>query len=142
MTAAVVTILLIEDDKIDVMAMKRAFQELKIANPLVVANDGVEALDMLRGTNGKQKVAHPYLVLLDLNMPRMDGFEFLSELRQDPALSNAVTFVVTNSEAEDDRDRAYEKKIAGFIRKHEPGRSFVDAVAMFERYWKIVEFPA
>jgi CheY-like chemotaxis protein len=141
MRAAPVTILLAEDDKIDVMAVKRAFRELRIDNPLVVANDGVEALDLLRGANGRQKVPHPYLVLVDLNMPRMDGIQFLAELRKDAALRGTIAFVLTTSAADDDRIRAQEKNVAGYILKHQPTRSFIDAVAMLEHYWSTVEFP-
>ncbi len=73
-----VNILLVDDDDVDVMRVKRSFKELKIANPLHVPNDGVEALEMLRGANGRAAIPEPHLVLLDLNMPRMNGAEFLN----------------------------------------------------------------
>ena len=96
---AEVNILLVEDDEVDVMAVKRALKTLKIANPFFRAADGIEALEMLRGTGGKKQLPSPYIVLLDLNMPRMDGLEFLDELRQDPALHRSVVFVMTTSAA-------------------------------------------
>lgn len=137
---AVVNILLVEDDEIDVMAVKRAFRELKIANPLYEASDGVEALELLRNANGKS-VPRPYIILLDLNMPRMGGIEFVKELRADPALKSSIVFVMTTSAAEEDRINAYNLNVAGYVLKHSPGHSFIEAVAMLEHYWRIVEFP-
>ncbi len=137
---AVVNIMLVEDDEIDVMAVKRAFRELKIANPLYEASDGVEALELLRNTNGKT-VPRPYIILLDLNMPRMGGIEFVKELRADPALKSSIVFVMTTSAAEEDRINAYNLNVAGYVLKHSPGHSFIDAVAMLEHYWRIVELP-
>jgi CheY-like chemotaxis protein len=137
-----VTILLVEDDEIDVTAMQRAFRDLKIANPMVRAADGIEALDMLRGSNGRERLAEPVLVLLDLNMPRMSGIEFLAELRKDADLHSTIVFVMTTSSAEEDRVRAYEKHVAGYVLKHHPVKTFQDAISMLHHYWKIIEFPA
>ena len=72
-----VRVLLIEDDSIDAEAVERAFRKQRIANPITVARDGVEALSILRGTDGRERLVRPYLILLDLNMPRMNGIEFL-----------------------------------------------------------------
>jgi CheY-like chemotaxis protein len=135
------TILLVDDDKVDVMAVKRSFRELKIANPIVEARNGIEALDRLRGQNGHQKVPSPCLVLLDLNMPRMGGVEFLNKLRRDEALRSTLVFVMTTSGAEDDRARAYDMNIAGYVLKHRPGQSFLEAISMLEHYWRVIEFP-
>jgi CheY-like chemotaxis protein len=137
---AVVNILLVEDDEIDVMAVKRAFRELKIANPLYEASDGIEALEMLRGTGGKT-LPRPFIILLDLNMPRMGGIEFVKELRSDPALKSSIVFIMTTSAAEEDRINAYNLNVAGYVLKHSPGHSFLDAIAMLEHYWRIVELP-
>jgi CheY-like chemotaxis protein len=136
-----VTILLVDDDKVDAMAVKRSFCALGIDNPVVEAHNGIEALQCLRGENGYPQVPSPYLILLDLNMPQMGGLEFLAELRGDPALRQALIFVMTTSAADDDRTRAYEKNVAGFVLKHRPGRSFLDALSMFEQYWRVVDFP-
>jgi CheY-like chemotaxis protein len=135
------TILLVDDDKVDVMAVKRSFRELKIANPVVVAHNGIEALDRLRGQNGHPKVQSPCLVLLDLNMPRMGGVEFLDRLRRDEALRSTLVFVMTTSGAEEDRARAYNMNIAGYVLKHRPGQSFLEAISMLEHYWRVIEFP-
>lgn len=138
---APVTILLVEDDEIDVMALQRAFRSLKIANPVVRALDGIEALDYLKGTNGKPRVPEPTLVLLDLNLPRMGGIEFLEALRQDPALDTTVVFVMTTSADEEDRISAYRRHVAGYVLKHHPAKSFLDAVNMLHSFWRIIEFP-
>jgi CheY-like chemotaxis protein len=135
------TILLVDDDKVDVMAVKRSFRELKIANPIIEAHNGIEAFEYLRGQNGRQKVPSPYLVLLDLNMPRMGGAEFLHKLRRDQALRSTLVFVMTTSGAEEDRTRAYDMNIAGYVLKHRPGQSFLEAISMLEHYWRVIEFP-
>jgi len=141
MTGSPVTILLVDDDKVDSMAVKRSFRELRIANPVVEARNGIEALEHLRGQNGSARVPAPCLVLLDLNMPRMGGIEFLDELRRDPALQRTLVFVMTTSAAAEDRMRAYDKNVAGYVLKHRPGQSFLDSISMLEHYWRIVEFP-
>ena len=136
-----INIMLVEDDEVDVMAVKRAFRELKIANPLTEAKDGIEALEMLRGVNGYVKIPRPLIILLDLNMPRMGGMEFLDELRKDPDLHRCIVFIMTTSADEQDRVRAYDKNVAGYVLKHDLGRSFLDAIAMLQHYWRVVELP-
>ncbi len=76
-------ILLVEDDDGDAKAVNRAFQKAKIANLMLRAVDGMEALDMLRGTNGKEKIAAPYILLVDVNMPRMSGIQLIHAIRED-----------------------------------------------------------
>jgi CheY-like chemotaxis protein len=136
-----VTILLVDDDKVDTMAVKRSFQNLRISNPVIEAHNGIEALEFLRGENGRQKILQPCLLLLDLNMPRMDGIELLGELRQDPELCRILVFIMTTSASEDDRMRAYEKNVAGYLVKHRVGETFLDAISMLEHYWRLIEFP-
>jgi CheY-like chemotaxis protein len=138
---AEVNILLVEDDDVDVMAVKRALKELRIANPLHRASDGIEALELLRGGNGQKKLTQPVIIMLDLNMPRMGGLEFLDALRADPDLKRSVVFVMTTSAAEEDRIRAYNKCIAGYVLKHSPAHTFLEAVTMLKNYWRIIEFP-
>ncbi len=141
MKTKTVTILLVDDDKVDIMAVKRSFRDLKIANPVIEAGNGIEALDLLRGENGKAKIDPPCLVLLDLKMPRMGGLEFLEELRKDPALHRTVVFVMTTSTADEDRTRAYNHNISGYVLKYRPGETFLEAIRMLEAYWRVVEFP-
>lgn len=141
MNSSSIPILVVDDDRVDTMAVRRSFRELKITNPVIAARDGIEALEHLRGQNGREKVLSP-LVLLDLNMPRMGGIEFLGEIRDDPQLQPTVVFVMTTSSAEDDRVRAYAKNVAGYILKYRAGNCFQDAIRMLESYWRIIEFPA
>ncbi len=141
MTDGTVTILLVDDDKVDTMAVKRSFRDLKIANPVIEAHNGIEALERLRGQNGYEKVPSPCLVLLDLNMPRMGGIEFLAELRLDPLLRHTLVFMMTTSAAEEDRMKAYDNNVAGYVLKHRPGQTFLDSISMLEHYWRVIEFP-
>ena len=118
-----VTILLVDDDKVDAMAVKRSFLDLGIDNSMVEAGNEIEALEHLRGENGYEKVPSPCLVLLDLNMPRMGGIEFLAELRRDPALRHTLVLVMTTSAADEDRALAYDQNVAGYILKIGQGRA-------------------
>jgi CheY-like chemotaxis protein len=136
-----VNLLLVDDDEVDVQGLKRAFTKSRIGNPITVARDGIEALEILRGQNGKSKLPKPHLIMLDLNMPRMNGFEFLDEIRADNDLKNTVVFMITTSKAEEDKARAYGKHVAGYIIKQDPANTFMQAVSLLEHYWKIVEFP-
>ena len=117
-----ITILVVDDDAVDVRAIKRSFWQQKITNPIVVAGDGIEALDILRGDNGQEKIASPFVVLLDLNMPRMGGVEFLEELRADPDLRRTLVFVLTTSADLDDRDKAYNEERRGLCTEAPLGR--------------------
>lgn len=139
---APVDLLLVDDDEVDVQGLRRAFARGRIANPITVARDGIEALEILRGENGHAKLPRPHLILLDLNMPRMNGFEFLEALRADEELRAAIVFMITTSKAEEDKARAYGHNVAGYIVKQDPARTFMEAVALIESYWRIVELPS
>lgn len=136
-----VTFLLVEDDEVDVMGIQRAFEKLKIANPLVVAHNGLEALVVLRGEDGVEKLNKPYIILLDLNMPKMNGIEFLDEIRKDPDLKSSVVFVLTTSSHDVDRVSAYERNVAGYMVKAKPLESFMEAMSMLDHYWRVVQLP-
>ena len=135
-----VTLLLVEDDLVDAEAIQRAFRQQRIANPFVIALDGVEALAALRG-EGPVQVPHPYVVLLDINMPRMNGIEFLEALRADPALKRTVVFVLTTSDREEDKIAAYDNHVAGYILKSRAGEDFLEVIKLLRVYWRLVEFP-
>lgn len=134
-------ILLVEDDVVDIMALQRALQQLKIVNPLSVARDGIEALEILRGEGDRPPLPKPYLILLDLNLPRMNGIEFLQALRADAALRDAIVFILTTSHADEDRMAAYQINVAGYMVKSDVGNGFLRVVTMLEHYWRVVEFP-
>jgi len=136
-----VSLLLVEDDEIDATAVRRALAVLKIANPLHIARDGIEALEALRGENGRDKITRPYMILLDLNMPRMDGREFLEELRKDPELADSIVFIMTTSRNEEDKRVAYSLNVAGYIVKEDPIGTFRQAINLLDHYWRLVELP-
>lgn len=131
-------ILLVEDDEVDVMNVRRAFQRNNILNPLYVATDGIEALEMLR--NGGVPSARR-MVLLDLNMPRMNGIEFLRELRADPQLHSIPVVVLTTSNDDRDRIDAFNLNVAGYLLKPVTFLNFVELMATLNKYWSLVELP-
>ncbi|WP_437296506.1 response regulator [Sorangium sp. So ce281] len=131
-------IILVEDDTVDVMNVRRAFERGKITNPLWVAGDGVEGLDLLRGN---QVPRDRRLVLLDLNMPRMNGIEFLRELRADVSLRATPVVVLTTSNDDRDKVDAYDLNVAGYLLKPVTFMSFVELMTALNRYWTLVEMP-
>jgi CheY-like chemotaxis protein len=142
MSAKTVTILHVEDDEVDAMVMQRALKKTDLTYKLHHAKNGIEALDMLRGTNGKEKLEpRPNVILLDLNMPQMNGHEFLKELRSDPQLKPISVYVMSTSN--DDRDRlgAYAQNAAGYIVKPLSLESYVEAIATLNKFWQLTELP-
>lgn len=136
-----IRILLVEDDDLDAEDVRRAFAHQRIANPITVVQDGIAALERLRGQDGSPPLERPYLILLDLNMPRMNGIEFLQELRSDPDIHDSIVFVLTTSDADRDKVAAYEQHIAGYIVKSQAGTEFVSIMGIVDHYWRYVEFP-
>jgi CheY-like chemotaxis protein len=130
-----VHILLVEDDSIDAKAFLRAMDKLKIANPVVHAKDGVDGIEKLR------EMPRPNLVILDINMPRMNGLEMLRRVREDELLHDTIVFVLTTSNDDQDKFEAYNLNVAGYMLKSDMGNSFVRAVSLVDNYWKVVEFP-
>jgi CheY-like chemotaxis protein len=131
-------ILLVEDDEVDVMNIRRAFKKGNITNPLYTAGNGLEGLEMLRGDDMPKTRR---LVLLDLNMPRMNGIEFLRELRADPELSPTPVVVLTTSDAERDKVEAYNLHVAGYLLKPVTFGNFCETMASLNKYWALVEMP-
>lgn len=136
-----VTILIVDDDDIDADVIRREIIKQRIANPIVRAHDGLEALSILRGNDTQEGLKRPYLILLDLNMPRMSGIEFLQELRSDPKLHDSIVFILSTSD--DDRDilQAYQQHVAGYLTKGRFGQPFVEHLNMLELFWRYVVFP-
>ena len=138
MSNGLLNIFLVEDDDVDVMNVKRAFEQNNIRNPLFVAHDGVEALEKLRSREIPQERR---VVLLDLNMPRMNGIEFLREVRNDPALCSMTVVVLTTSKNEQDRIDAYNLNVAGYLVKPVTFANFCEVMVTLNKYWSLVEFP-
>ncbi|CAN5753396.1 response regulator [soil metagenome] len=138
MNSRMLNVLLVEDDEVDVMNVRRAFKKNNITNPLWTAGNGIEALEVLRGS---AMPTERRLVLLDLNMPRMNGIEFLRELRADPELHSTPVVVLTTSDDERDRVEAFNLNVAGYILKPVTFMSFVEAMATLNKYWTLVELP-
>lgn len=136
-----VKFLIVDDDAVDVMAIQRSMKKLRLANPVLVAKDGIEALEILRGEANCGKIMPPFIVTLDLNMPRMGGQEFLENIREDPALRSVVVFVWSTSDAKSDVDASYERNVAGYIVKEQGEDSFKRALNMLDEYAQIVVLP-
>ena len=136
-----IRVLLVEDDDGDAMALKRAFQKARIANLILRAVDGVEALDMLKGTNGKTKPPSPGILLVDLNMPRMNGIQLVQALRADEELRRSIVFILTTSKRDEDKTAAYNLNVAGYIAKATAAQDFLNLVSLIDCYGSIVELP-
>jgi CheY-like chemotaxis protein len=141
MDAKLLHILLVDDDEVDVMNVQRAFKKNNILNPLYVARDGVEALEVLRGDGRQALPRERRLVLLDLNMPRMNGLELLRAIREDPELKHITVVVLTTSDDDRDKVEAYNLNVAGYILKPVTFTAFVEAMATLNKYWAINELP-
>ena len=132
-----VSILLVEDDDIDAIGIQRSLKSLNLLNPIHRTRDGLEALEALRNDT----VERPFIVLLDLNMPRMNGLEFLSAVRSDARLSDIVVFVLTTSQLDEEISAAYQKNIAGYIVKSPSKQDYKQLIRFLENYWNLVELP-
>ena len=131
-------ILLVEDDELDVMNVQRAFKKNNVVNPLYTACNGLEALAILRGDAIPRERR---LILLDLNMPKMGGIEFLNELRADPDLKATTVVVLTTSDEERDKVKAYDLNVAGYILKPVTLAAFIEIMATLNKYWSVNELP-
>lgn len=138
-------ILLVEDDEVDVKTVKRAFKEAKVSNPLFVVGNGEEALEFLRHegvyANTDDPPPKPGIILLDLNMPVMDGIEFLEIVKSDSNFKRIPIVVLTTSREESDRLKSYDFSVAGYISKPMDFEKFVEAVRIIELYWTLSELP-
>lgn len=134
-------ILLVEDDEVDVMNVKRAFKKNNVTNPLFVCNNGLEAIEFLTQRLASNPAEVPRIILLDLNMPKMGGIEFLRELRKNNELKNISVFVMTTSNEDRDKVDAYNLNVAGYILKPLSMERFIEAVSTLNNYWKLCEFP-
>ncbi|MBJ7428454.1 MAG: response regulator [Candidatus Methylacidiphilales bacterium] len=141
MNERMINILLVEDDEVDIMNVRRAFKKNNVTNPLHITNNGIEALEYLRDIHLNSPLKTPKIILLDLNMPKMGGIEFLRELRKDENLKNLSVFVMTTSNEDNDKVEAFNLNVAGYILKPLSMDQFMDVVSTLNSYWKLCEFP-
>lgn len=134
------TILLIDDDDVAIESAQRNLKKCGIDYPVITAHDGQEGLDILRGKSDHGKLPRELVVLLDLNMPRKNGFEFLDDVRNDQQLRSTVVFVLTTSDADADRTRAYHNCIAGYMVKSALGHQFSQLANLLTVYNNSVAF--
>jgi len=133
-------ILLVEDDEVDIMNVQRAFKKNNIGNPLFIARNGLEALHMLRNESEEQ-IPRIHIILLDINMPKMGGIEFLKEIRKDGSLKAISVFVMTTSNEDGDKISAYDLNVAGYILKPLSFESFASSISVLSHYWHLCEQP-
>ena len=131
-------ILLVEDDNVDVMTVERVFRDLKIANQLVNTSNGEQTLEYLR-TNGNKK---PCAILLDLNMPKMNGTEFLKIVKTDEALKKIPVVVLTTSSQQRDVVESFKLGAAGYMVKSVDYGKFVETIRTINLYWTLSELPS
>lgn len=140
MSKSHLNILLVEDDEVDIMNVQRAFKKNNIGNPLFVARNGLEALQLLRNETDVL-VPRIHIILLDINMPKMGGIEFLTEIRKDPALKAISVFVMTTSNEDGDKISAFNLNVAGYILKPLSFESFANSISVLNHYWHLCEQP-
>jgi CheY-like chemotaxis protein len=130
-------ILLVEDDQVDVMTIRRALKEIHVANPVVNMENGEAALDYLDNSANER----PCIILLDLNMPIMNGIEFLQKAKEDPRFRRIPVVVLTTSEEQQDKVNSFELGVAGYMAKPVDYRRFVEMIRSIDMYWTISEMP-
>jgi DNA-binding response OmpR family regulator len=131
-------ILLLEDDEVDVMTVRRALQEIKVNNELIVAANGEEGLCLLRGLDQRSK---PCIILLDLNMPRMTGLEFLRVVRREGLAAGVPVIVLTTSRQDRDIVEGFHLNVAGYMIKPVHYREFLGVLKTIDHYWTVSELP-
>ena len=139
----VVDVLLVEDDPGDVMMTQEAFADNKVHNRLHVVNNGVDAMAFLRKEGGYADVPLPDLILLDLNLPKMDGREVLAAIKEDPALRSIPVVILTTSEAEEDVLRSYDLHANAYVTKPVDFERFIDVVRRIDEFFvTVVRLPS
>lgn len=131
-------ILLVDDDDIDAMSVRRAFKDINIGNPLIHSVNGEEALKYLNGEGNDL----PCLILLDINMPKMNGIEFLNIIKADGKLKHIPVIVLTTSAEERDIKDCFRQSVGGYIVKPVDYKSFVEAIRIVNTYWTLSELPS
>lgn len=134
-------LILVEDDDVDARAVERAFKKAGLDNPIIRVVDGHDALALLRGDGDREPPPGPRILLADINMPRMNGLQLVTRLREDPALRSEVVFVLTTSDRDEDMVAAYGLNVAGYILKQSVGADYARLTQLFDRYWGVVALP-
>lgn len=134
-------LLLIEDNEIDQEILTRAFRKAEVPCEILLARDGGRAIDLMLGHDEEQSLERPYLVILDLDMPDVDGLEFLSEIRTDPQLRGTVIFVLTGALREGALNRCYDQCVAGVLYKSALSDDPAAFVHLLTQYWQLVQLP-
>jgi CheY-like chemotaxis protein len=137
MEAKGANILIIEDDDVDAMSIERSFRACQSGSTITRARDGVEALDLLDA----RSVEPPYIIVADIQMPRMTGVEFIEKVRSSERHKDSVIFVLTTSKAGRDVNACYQNHVAGYFSKDEAGRNFKDVVNIINDYTKLAVLP-
>jgi CheY-like chemotaxis protein len=136
-----VQIVLIDDDEVDVEAVARLLRKRKLPYDLVTFSNGSDAKNALAGSFGWELTKQPYIILLDLNLPRMNGIELLNWLRTQPHLCRSIVFAFTTSEAQQDCKAAYDLQVAGYLVKSHLGSGYAALARMLDAYTQNVLFP-
>lgn len=136
-----ISILLLEDDEIDIMNVQRAFKKTGFEHYIHVARNGEEGLALLHAGEWTESAPTPEVVLLDVNMPKMNGFEFLDALRLDTIFSLLSVYMLTTSSSSMDVVRAYERSVCGYVVKPMDFDQFTEAIHTLCEYWSVVERP-
>lgn len=133
-------IMVVEDDEVDTLNIKRAFKKNNIRNKVIYATNGLEAWEILKGINTEYAdLDTPKVILLDINMPKMNGLELLEKIRADEVLKPLSVFILTTSDDDSDKYRAKNLNVAGYIIKPVDFQKFVQAVATLNNYWALIE---
>lgn len=137
-----ISIMLVEDDDVDAENVVRAFKKNKITNPLYIANNGEEALALLRNEDpyaDPEMYRRPGIILLDINMPIMNGIEFLKEVKADEKFKSIPVIVLTTSKEENDRVESFKLSVAGYVIKPVEFADFIKVVKTIDLYWTLSE---
>jgi CheY-like chemotaxis protein len=133
--------LIVDDDEVSIKTIIRAMKKNNIANPTHIASDGIEAMQILNRSMDANTGMPPFIVTLDLNMPRMNGIEFLESIRKHPVYKKLIVFVLTTSDCPTDIDAAYSKNIAGYIVKDNAVETFAEAMRILSDFSKMIVYP-
>ncbi|MFT5833047.1 MAG: CheY-like chemotaxis protein [Cognaticolwellia sp.] len=130
-------VLLVEDDRVDAMTVKRAIRQIKMHHPLIHAENGEEALEYLNNSSNEK----PWIILLDLNMPKMNGIEFLQVAKKNDAFKSIPVVVLTTSKEQQDRIETFKFGVAGYMVKPVDYSQFVEMMQAIKMYWSLSQQP-